>query len=58
MLILDNIPALLVAVPLLASAVVSLLPSARIAWGIAFVTTLICLYMTFELVALYPPLRL
>ena len=32
MLILDNIPALLVAIPLLASAVVSLLPSARISW--------------------------
>ena len=52
MLILDNIPALLVAIPLLASAVVSLLPSARIAWGFAFVTTLICLYMAFELVGI------
>ena len=52
MLILYNIPAFLVAIPLLASAVVSLLPSARIAWGIAFVTTLICLYMAFELVGI------
>ena len=49
MLILSNIPALLVAIPLLASAVVSVLPSARIAWGVAFVTTLCCLYMAFEL---------
>ena len=39
----------MVAIPLLASAVVSVLPSARIAWGVAFVTTLCCLYMAFEL---------
>ena len=52
MLILNNIPALLVSIPLLASAVVSLLPSARIAWGIAFVSTLICLYMAFELIGI------
>ena len=33
----------------MASAVVAVLPSARIAWGVAFVTTLCCLYMAFEL---------
>mgnify|MGYP000152921870 FL=1 len=46
----DNIPALLVVLPLIASAIVSLLPSARVAWILTFVVTLLCLFMAFELV--------
>lgn len=50
MLILNNIPALLVAIPLLVSAVVSIISSARIAWILTFSTTLVCLFMAFELI--------
>ena len=50
MLILDNIPALLVAIPLLVSAIVSVISSARIAWILTFLTTLVCLFMAFELI--------
>ena len=46
----DNIPALLVVLPLIASAIISLLPSARVAWILTFVVTLLCLFMAFELV--------
>ena len=46
----DNIPALLVVLPLIASAIISLLPSARVAWILTFIVTLLCLFMAFELV--------
>ncbi len=52
MLILENIPALLVAIPLLMSAIVSVISSDRIAWLFAFLTTLVCLFMAYELIDL------
>ena len=50
MLILENIPALLVAIPLLMSAIVSVISSDRIAWLFAFLTTLVCLFLAYELI--------
>ena len=50
MLILENIPALLVAIPLLVSAIVSIVSSARIAWIFTFITTLVCLFLASELI--------